>query len=116
MAEISKFRIKNWDQDKSLLVSKLAKQTSEGRDGRHVLFQTATKVSGGFVAYLDMGAFIAILPNGDIRIFDMDDMALSNPHSWAHGEGMAWLEHAFSRIKQQFPDLANWEMEEYSVE
>jgi len=46
----------------------------------------------------------------------MDDMALSTPHSWAHGEGMAWLEHAFSRIKQQFPDLANWEMEEYSVE
>jgi hypothetical protein len=72
-------------------------------------FKSAALASDGLPIYVDLGAYVIVLADGQILVLDSTTLERLDPKSFVEGE--MWLNHALERAILKYPDLENWEFE-----
>jgi hypothetical protein len=69
----------------------------------------AAEISVGLPVYVDLGAYVVVLPNAQIVVLDSSTLEKHDPTTFE--EGRTWLLHALERGAERYPTLSGVEID-----
>ncbi len=97
--------ISNWNDELALTIERLRSELLASSSAMAQTMRSAAQRSGGLPIYVDLGAYVVLLPTGKIEVLDSTTLEELDARSFE--DGKAWLEHALACAGTSYPALSN---------